>query len=76
MKTQGTPKTLIEAIDHAFNELDEMRFDGPYSRCRDDLMKQYIKDFQAQIFGAFMLKATDSEAQLLRELWERLYSAE
>lgn len=62
---EGTPKTLEEAISHAF-------YIGPMSGLRRRAF-MVLKDYMAQAFNAAMLEApTKEEEQRLLNLFKRL----
>lgn len=65
--TQGTPKTLREAVS---NGLSSYRPDS--SGRMDEHVELHIKDFLAQKFGAAMIEASTEENEI--EL-KRLYLA-
>ena len=66
MNTQGTPKSLAEAIQNALCETKS----GP------DVVSEFhshIKDFLAQKFSVAMMKTENAETEVaLRALWKEI----
>lgn len=71
--TEGTPKTMLEAIA---NGLESIGVEGdPFVPSQEALVRFHVKDFCAQKFATALLKARKNpEAQeALQELFKTLF---
>lgn len=65
--TRATPQTLTQAIDYALKDISQssdLRVNA------NNVIRQHVKDFLAQRFGAVMIEAEDSEAKRLKILFD------
>lgn len=67
MGNNGTPKTLVEAINNGLNNIVEEKIDFTKNVFADEVIERHVKDYLAQAFNVAELKG-----MTVMELWAYL----